>query len=151
MAAGGILPPPLSFSMVQGTVSRYMRIFSDGSRMRIPNIQSSTWVMWFCDIRIIPLACAWPADVALRPRSGVYFGISWRNQLCEDTGRCRMASLRLSLMCSLRFFGFKRCVGPARSISMGVVCGTQSPYCLGSCTHDVHVRHILRLISNVLK
>ena len=28
--------------------------------MGTPIIQSSTWAMWFCDIMIKPLACAWP-------------------------------------------------------------------------------------------
>ena len=44
--------------------------------MGISDIQSSTWVMWFCDVVIVPLACARLADVALHPQSGVYFGIS---------------------------------------------------------------------------
>ena len=60
-----------------------------------------------------------------------------------------MASLRLSLMCILRFLGltaFKRYDGLARSIYMGVVCGTRSPDHLGLRAHDVHIRHILRLI-----
>ena len=59
----------------KGTVSPYKRIFSNGSRMGIPIIQSSTWAMWFCDVAIMPLACAWPAELALRPRLGVYFGV----------------------------------------------------------------------------
>ena len=42
--------------------------------MGIPIIQSSTWAMWFCDVAITPLARAWPAELALRPRSGVHFG-----------------------------------------------------------------------------
>ena len=32
----------------KGTVSPHKRIFSNGSRMGIPIIQSSTWAMWFC-------------------------------------------------------------------------------------------------------
>ena len=28
--------------------------------------------MWFCDVVITPLARAWPAELALRLRSGVY-------------------------------------------------------------------------------
>ena len=35
---------------IKGTVSPYKRIFSNGSRMGIPIIQSSTWAMWFCDV-----------------------------------------------------------------------------------------------------
>ena len=66
----------MSPELFKGTVSRYKRIFSNGSRMGIPNIQLSTWAMWFCDVAITPLARAWPADLALRPRSGMYFGIS---------------------------------------------------------------------------
>ena len=42
---------------IKGTVSPYKRIFSNGSRMGIPIIQSSMWAMWFCDIEITPLAC----------------------------------------------------------------------------------------------
>ena len=42
--------------------------------MGIPIIQSSTWAMWFCDIAITPLARAWPAELALRPRLGIYLG-----------------------------------------------------------------------------
>ena len=38
--------------------------------------QVRTWAMWFCDVVITPLARAWPAELALRPRSGVYFGVS---------------------------------------------------------------------------
>ena len=38
--------------------------------------QVRTWAMWFCDVAITPLARAWPAELALRPRSGVYFGVS---------------------------------------------------------------------------
>ena len=41
---------------IKGTVSPYKRIFSNGSRMGIPIIQSSTWVMWFCDVAITLLA-----------------------------------------------------------------------------------------------
>ena len=63
-------------SAIKGTVSPYKRIVSNGSRMGIPIIQSSTWALWFCDVVITPLARAWPAVLALRPRSGVYFGIS---------------------------------------------------------------------------
>ena len=44
--------------LVKGTLSRYKRIFSNGSRMGILIFQSSMWAMWFCDITIIPLACA---------------------------------------------------------------------------------------------
>ena len=40
---------------IKGTVSRYKRIFSNGSRMGIPNIQLSTWAMWFCDVAITPI------------------------------------------------------------------------------------------------
>ena len=43
--------------------------------MGIPNIQLSTWAMWFCDVAITPLVRAWPADLALRLQSDVYFGI----------------------------------------------------------------------------
>ena len=50
--------------------------FSNGSRMGILIIQSSTWAMWFCDVAITPLARAWPAELALRSRSRVYFGVS---------------------------------------------------------------------------
>ena len=67
---------PIGKTKVKGTVSPYKRIFSNGSRMGIPIIQSSTWAMWFCDVAITPLARAWPAELALRPRSGVYFGVS---------------------------------------------------------------------------
>ena len=56
---------------LKGTVSWYKRMFSNRSRMGIPNIQSSTWAMWFCDITTTPLACAWLADLALW--SGMYF------------------------------------------------------------------------------
>ena len=44
--------------------------------MGIPIIKSSAWAMWFCDVVITPLARAWPAELALRPRSGVYFGVT---------------------------------------------------------------------------
>ena len=47
-------------SAIKGTVSPYKRIFSNGSRMGIPIIQSSTWAMWFCDVAITPLARAVP-------------------------------------------------------------------------------------------
>ena len=110
--------------------------------------------MQFCDIAITSLSCAWLADVALRPQLGVYCGISQRNRLCEDTERHRRASLRLSSMCSLRFLGLpaiKRCTGLARSISMCVVCGTRTQYRLGLRTHDVHIHHVLQLISTVFK
>ena len=60
----------ISRQLLKGTVSRYKRIFSNGSRMGIPNIQLSTWAMWFCDIAIMLLA-----DLALRPQSGVYMYI----------------------------------------------------------------------------
>ena len=36
--------------------------------MGILIIQSSTWVMRFCDVMIMPLARAWLADPALCPR-----------------------------------------------------------------------------------
>ena len=62
--------------VIKGTVSPYKRTFSNGSRMGIPIIQSSTWAMWFCDVAIMPLARAWPAELALRPQLGVYFGVS---------------------------------------------------------------------------
>ena len=57
-------------------------------------------------------------------------------------------------MCSLRFLGLpaiKQYNGLTRSYSMGVVCGTQSPDRLGLRAHDVHIRHVLRLIWNVFK
>ena len=44
--------------------------------MGIPIIQSSTWAMWFCDVVNTPLAAPVPGRLALRPRSGVYFGVS---------------------------------------------------------------------------
>ena len=43
-------------TLFKGTVSRYKRIFSNKSRMGIPNIQLSMWAMWFCDVVIMPLA-----------------------------------------------------------------------------------------------
>ena len=64
---------------IKGTVSPYKRIFSNGSRMGIPIIQSSTWAMWFCDVATrtcdtyLRSARAWPAELALRrpaPASG---------------------------------------------------------------------------------
>ena len=67
----------IKLSVVKGTVSPYKCIFSNGSRMGIPISQSSMWVMWFCDVAITPLARACPAELALRPRSGVYFGVSY--------------------------------------------------------------------------
>ena len=63
-----------------------------------------------------------------------------------------MVDLRLSQMCSLCFLGLpaiKRYIGLDRSIPMGVVCGTQSRYCLGLHSHDVHICHVVWLISNV--
>ena len=39
--------------------------------MGILIIQSSTWVIWFCDIAITPLARAWPADPALCLQLGI--------------------------------------------------------------------------------
>ena len=48
---------------IKGTVSpNYKRIFSNGSQMGIPIIQSSMWAMWFCDVVITPLARAWLAE-----------------------------------------------------------------------------------------
>ena len=101
---------------VKGTVSPYKRIFSNGSRMGIPIIQSSTWAMWFCDVAITPLARAWPAELALHPRLGVYFGVSWRNPLHECTEGYRRAGLPLSLMRSLGFLGLSAIVGALGSI-----------------------------------
>ena len=84
--------------------------------MGIPIIQSSTWAMWFCDVVITPLARAWPAELALRPRSGVYFGVSLRNRLRECTEGCRRAGLPLFFKCSLHFLDLSAIVGALRSI-----------------------------------
>ena len=135
----------------KGTLSRYKHIFSSRSRMGIPSIQSSMWAMQFCDVAITQLARAWPADLTLRPQSGVYCGISQRNLLHEDTERYRTASLCLSSACSLRFLGLpaiKRCIRLARSSSVGVVFGTRLRYRLGLPTHDIYIHHVLLLISN---
>ena len=66
----------INFGEIKGTVSPYKRIFSNRSWMGILIIQSSTWAMRFCDVTITPLALVWPAELALHPRSGVYFGVS---------------------------------------------------------------------------
>ena len=89
--------------------------------MRILIIQSSTWAMRFYDVTITPLARAWPADLALRPRLGVYFGISWQNRLRKCTGGRKRVGLPLSLMCGLSLLGLSaiiRCIGSDRSIAV---------------------------------
>ena len=84
-------------------------------------IQSSMWAMWFCDVAITPLARAWPANLALCPRLGVYFGVSEQNCLCKCTGGHKRVGLPLSSMCGLRLLGLSaiiRCVGSDRSIAV---------------------------------
>ena len=43
---------------IKGTVSKYKRIVNKESRMRILVFQSSTWVMWFCEVAITQFAHA---------------------------------------------------------------------------------------------
>ena len=64
---------------IKGTVSLYKRIFSSGSWMGIPIANQVRGQRGFVtsQSRHLPVpSLAWPAELALHPRLGVFFGVS---------------------------------------------------------------------------
>ena len=101
-------------------------------------------VLWFCDVGITPLTRAWPADVALHPRSG---------ERASEIDIARILNgAEVSVCFSFRYLIFifvLTCHHKVRKAPSNDSCGCGR--CYAASDTACAWRHVVRLISNVSK